>query len=631
MIKNTKKICSVLLTVAMLAGFFLIPGGMEAEAACYGSYSLIDVIENYGGCTGAQGMALDDTYIYNVKIASSTQDNAFITRTHRTTGATTYLTNASTGTVYFTNLYHANDLEMVTVNGVQNLLVATGQAGSNSLVRFTLSGTKLTQAGTYTAMYDGSQTSVSSAQVMRVNGTVLDLMIKKNKYLYYATLDTAKTSGQFTITHAFTLDVANVSINGKVYDLTDWLHQGFEYIDHKIFVPITGETNMNISTIVVYDTQGASGTIRNDPNLSFYINSSVYANKFEIESCGICPADGKLYFNTNQAKTSSDYDHDAINVINDYVYDPSGGASESGIYRWETKNGSLQSVTTGGAAYNGLAMSQGSISGTGFTDARFSLHESVVLKHDEPWILEWKGAGSWTDGSLLLSAYNKSKYEGNRYLFRRKNSTLIALGEYSGGTFYNYGLDLASYGIDGTANHVYRMTNRINADGSNMVYLSVDGRQLGPLNNYYIAGTAQGNTSNWISGKDFTFSYFGTDAHPVDDCSVEYIQIWGKGLLSQRDEPDTYRWENGMASVSATGLTENAATALGGSVSGSTHTDSYYALDKNVVLLHDRPWSVEWKSQGAWTGGALLLAAASQSKTVGAPFLFRNRDSTMIA
>ena len=623
---------SLLLVVAMLAGYFLLPGAGPAEAAtqCYGDYTLIDTIENYGGCTGMQGMALDDTYLYNVKIASSTQDNAFITRTHRTSGSTSYLTNASTGTVYFTNLYHANDMEMVTINGVQNLLVATGKAGSESLVRFTLSGTTLTQVGNYTAILDGSETSVSSAQVVRVNGTELDLIVKKNKYLYYGTLDTAATSGSFTITHAFTLDVANVTINGTVYDMTDWLHQGFEYIDHKIFVPITGSSDMSISSIVVYDTQGASGTIQNDPSLSFYIDSATYSEKFEIESCGICPSDGKLYFNTNQA-TSSSGNYDAVHYITGYTYDPSGGATGSGVYRWETANDTLQSVTTGGATYNGLSMSQGSVSGNEYTSARFSLHEGVVLKHDEPWILEWKSSGSWTDGSLLFSAYNKSKYEGNRYLFRRKNSTLIALGEYSGGTFYNYGLDLASYGVDGTADHVYRMTNKIAADGTNMVYLSVDGTELGPMNNYYIAGASQGTTSDWISGKDFTFSYLGTDAHPLDTCAIDYIQIWGNGVLDQVDEPNTFRWESGMIAVSDTGLTANTATALAGSVSGSTYTDSRYSLAQDVVLLHDRPWSVEWQSEGAWTGGALLLAASGYSKTVDAPYLFRNSNSATIA
>ena len=423
---------SLILVFAMLVVFFLIPGAEPVEAAtqCYGDYTLIDTIENYNSCTGMQGMALDDTYIYNVKINSSTEANGFITRTHRTTGATSYLTNASTGTIYFSNLGHANDMEMVTINGVQNLLVATGNAGSESLLRFTLSGTTLKQVGNYTAMLNGSQTGVSSAQVMRVNGSQLDLMIKKNKYLYYATLDTTKTSGQFTITHAFTLDVANVWINGKAKDMSSWLHQGFEYIDNRIFVPITCDSDMSISSIAVYNVLGASGTIQNDPSLSFYIDSATYSEKFEIESCGICPSDGKLYFNTNQA-TASSGNYDAVHYITGYTYDPSWGATNSEVYRWETIDNTLRSVTDGGAVYNGLGMSQGNISGKTYTDARFSMTQGVVLKHNEPWILEWKSSGAWTDGALLMAANNKSKYEGNRYIFREEGICNLA-----GETFY---------------------------------------------------------------------------------------------------------------------------------------------------------------------------------------------------
>lgn len=626
-----KKTVSMMLVCAILMSFVLVGGAEPVEAAtkCYSKITLIDVIENYNSITGMQGMAMDDTYIYSVKINSSTEDNAFITRTHRTTGATSYLTNASTGTIYFSNLGHANDLEIVTVNGVQNLLVATGNSGSEALLRFTLSGTKLTQAGNYNVVYadNGNQTGASSAQVMRVDGTKLDLMIKKNKYLYTATLDTAKTSGTIEINDAFTLDVANVWINGKTIDMTEWLHQGFEYHDNKIFVPITGYPDMSASSIVVYDTLGAYGTIQNDPNLSFYVSSSTY-EKFEFESCEICPADGRLYFNTNGA-TASSGNYDSIYYFTDYVYDPSWGATESDVYRWETIDGKLQSVTPGGAVYNGLAHTQGNISGTTYNSARFSMSNGVVLKHDEPWILEWKSSGTWTTGGLLMSAQSKSQYEGNRYIFRRKNSTLIALGEFSGGTFYNYGLDLASYGVDGTKDHVYRMTNQLNADGSNMVYLSVDGKELGAMDNYYVAGTAQGTKSNWLSGKDFTFSYLGTDQHPLDECTIDYIQVWGKGLLDQVDEPDNFRWGSGMTAATGTNLTNNAATLITGSVSGTTYTDAHFKLDQKIVLRHDRPWSVEFKSEGAWS--SLLLASAEHSEAPNAPFLFRNNGNGLLA
>ena len=629
--KLISKPLAVLMVAVMLAGFVLIPQPRQAVAATYSDYTLVDTIYNYGGCTGMQGLAVDDTYLYNIKIASSTQDNAFISRTHKDTGSTTYMTNAATGTIYFSEMYHANDLEYADIAGVKTLFVATSLDGSTSLLRYAINGTTLTEIGRYDTVYNGSSTAISSAQVMRVTDTDIDLMIKKGKYLYYATLGVNATSGSIEMTHAFTLDVANINIGGQIIDMSDWLHQGFEYIDNKIFVPITCESDMSISSVCVFHTQGMYGTIKNDPDLSFYIDSETYDEKFEIESCKICPSDGRLYFNTNQGSSTGGHDQDAVHYFTDYVYDPSNGATDPDVYRWETQNDVLQSVTDGGAGFNGLAMSQGSISGGVYTNARYSLSEGVVLKHSEPWILEWKSSGNWTDGALLLSGHNKSKYEGNRYLFRRKNSTLIALGEYSDGNFYNYGLDLASYGVDGTAEHIYRMTNKIAADGSNMVYLSVDGKELGALDNYYIAGTAQGTKSDWLNGKDFVFSYIGTDQHPIDTCSLDYLQVWGRGVRNQVDDPDTFYWGSGLSAVSGTGLTENTATATMGSVSGSAVNAAQFRLDQNVVLLHNRPWSVEWQSDGSWTGGALLLAGADGSDTVGAPYLFRNANSGIVA
>ena len=65
--------------------------------------------------------------------------------------------------------------------------------------------------------------------------------------------------------------------------------------------------------------EGASGVISNDPTYSFYINSSVYPGLFEIESLGICPYDGKLYFSTNGRKSSSSTNYDGVHVVNSFV------------------------------------------------------------------------------------------------------------------------------------------------------------------------------------------------------------------------------------------------------------------------------------------------------------------------
>ena len=81
---------------------------------------------------------------------------------------------------------------------------------------------------------------------------------------------------------------------------------------------VTGpDGKKNVSIIAVYDIDGASGTIKSDPNLSFRITSSTYSDLFEIESCGVS-SDGKLYFNANRRKSASDHNHDAIMCFKEY-------------------------------------------------------------------------------------------------------------------------------------------------------------------------------------------------------------------------------------------------------------------------------------------------------------------------
>lgn len=605
-----------------------------AQREYYTNYGTITYLYNMNGCTGMQGMTVDDTYLYNVKVNSSTEDSAFIARTHKDTGATVYLTDSGSGSRYFSYFGHANDLELETIAGVDTMFIATSTDGNYSLVRMALNGTTLTKVGNYKTTYNGNATAISSAKVLSQDDENITLLIKKGKYLYTTTVGINATSGTLVLNHILTLDTANVTVNGVSYDFSDYLGQGFEYIDGKIYVPMACEDPMNQGCIVVYDIEGASGTIRNDPSISFWIESSTYANKFELESCAICPTDGVLYFNTNAAITSSDADYDGIHYVKNYIYDPAHGTDRIGCYRWEVRNDVLESVPDGGGAWNNALRHNGTISDGTFTDGRYALSKSIILNHDEPWILEWKSSGPWTDGSLLFSSASVSKYEGNTYLFRRKNSSLIALGEYSDGTFYNYGITLSDYGIDGTEEHIYSLRNRISSDGTNMVYLFVDNRELGPLNNYHLAGTSQGTKSNWISGKDFTFSYMGTDQHPLAQCNISYVQVWGKGLLDQADEPNIYRWEtqgDQLISCSDFGYTENKTSLLAGGCENSIYTDAQYKLKEPVVLLHNRPWSIQWQSEGAWSGGSLLLAGAQYSDTKNSPILYRRQNSTLIS
>lgn len=184
---------------------------------------------------------------------------------------------------------------------------------------------------------------------------------------------------------------------------------------------------------------------------------------------------------------------------------------------WETRDDALVSIDTDGNTDNPLTQTHGTISGGSFSRSRFTMNQCVSLRHDLPWRVEWKSSGTWTDttdGALLFSQYNSSSTANGCYLYRRSNNDFFALGTYSGGKYHNYGVSFANSGIDTTQEHIFRLENRISDDGSNMVYLFVDDAQVGPLNHYWVGGTDQKKTDDWVSGKDFTFSYWAPTPTP---------------------------------------------------------------------------------------------------------------------
>jgi hypothetical protein len=197
-------------------------------------------------------------------------------------------------------------------------------------------------------------------------------------------------------------------------------------------------------------------------------------------------------------------------------------------YRWEYDGSDLASVSIGNNTPNALTRLAGSISDGIHKGSRFQMSDNVVLYHDRPWMIEWKSKGTWTDttdGALLFAGAASSSTAGAPYVYRRHNSDFIAFGVRSGSQYHNYGVALRTNGIDGTIDHVYRMENKIAADGSNMVYLYVDGVEIGPMNHHWVGGTDQKKTVDWVNGRDFVFSYMGTTPHTIGNCSIDYIQI----------------------------------------------------------------------------------------------------------
>ncbi len=212
-------------------------------------------------------------------------------------------------------------------------------------------------------------------------------------------------------------------------------------------------------------------------------------------------------------------------------------------FRWELdpQTDSFHSVTHSGNTANPLTMTHGSITDEQFSRARFTLSEHLLLEHNSPWVVEWKASGSWqdlTDGALLFAEGTLSASENRSYLYRRNGNSFLALGVFQKGKYHNYGVDLSHLTLDSTQEHVYRLCNRIADDGSNMVYLLIDGKEIGPMNHYYIAGTDQNKTVDWVNGKDFRFAFMGTYPHTIGGGTLSYVQVWEKGIPEELPAPE---------------------------------------------------------------------------------------------
>ena len=204
-------------------------------------------------------------------------------------------------------------------------------------------------------------------------------------------------------------------------------------------------------------------------------------------------------------------------------------ATQPHSYRWEMQNNALVSISDNGNTVNALTLTNGSITNGTLHGARYNLQNKVHLRHDLPWAIEWRSAGNW-DGMLLASA-TQSSSAGLTYLFRFAGMDFLALGEYNG-TWNNYGL---IHKIDMTASHVFRLENRIAADGTNAVYLLVDGQEIDTMDHYYVGGTNKNQTVNWANGRDLVFSNIGTASHPMKDMKLDYLQIWENGHVHSYD------------------------------------------------------------------------------------------------
>ncbi|MBQ3215333.1 MAG: hypothetical protein IJB11_04355, partial [Oscillospiraceae bacterium] len=321
-------------------------------------------------------------------------------------------------------------------------------------------------------------------------------------------------------------------------------------------------------------------------------------------------------------------------------------------FQWIANSEAFASSTGVGFTYNRNTLvsgtyTGGSTSGT-FTDIQYSLAQPVVLEYDRPWVLEYKGGGTYAGGIMLMNNTAESATSGNMYIHITQTNVLFGYRDSVG--YNNSGISWetiaskmgSTAGTDyRTETHVFRFENVPNGT-SNKIYLYVDGVKIGSMDAVKLIGASATNSaaSNVnISGKDFTFNYLGSTNHPVRNCSMSYIKVWENGQDLNTANLNSYRWElsadkDAFVTLDNNQFAENELRMQAGSISNGTFTNTYFEIDKQIVLMHDQTWNLEWVSSGEWydaRNGGMLLCSTDGANDLNSFYLYRRSGSSFIA
>ena len=289
--------------------------------------------------------------------------------------------------------------------------------------------------------------------------------------------------------------------------------------------------------------------------------------------------------------------------------------------------------------HNGVAQLAGThVSGvySDADDGRYRLSHSIVLRHDRPWVLEFKmGGGTHAGGVLPFSDTAASSTVGNTYI--HTNQTQFLLGFRNRIGYCNSGVNWTTIAtkLGSSAGQeirkemlTFKLENRVAADGTNMPYLYVNGIEIGAMD--------QAKSDDWvdITGVDFVFNYIGTSNHPLQNAALEYVKAYENGVGGvAEDEVHNFRWagigENMTSAKSDGFFTENPLEQEMGNGDNGSHVDNtYYSLNQPINLYHDRAWTLEFRARGGWGAGTgedpMFLSSCNDSNRLGITYLWRN-------
>lgn len=172
----------------------------------------------------------------------------------------------------------------------------------------------------------------------------------------------------------------------------------------------------------------------------------------------------------------------------------------------------------------------------GSTVYYYKLERPVELLHDVPWVLEFRQKGS----KPFILSQNEVYTTGEPYFLRTHNHMHVGhyLSEEENKGRHQYGYEVVELGYKPSQWHTFRIENRIAEDGTNMLWLLVDGTELGPMDSYFYnprsANIDMETKSDWAGGRDFTVGYIGNKNFPILG-ELEYVAIWQDGTGAALD------------------------------------------------------------------------------------------------
>ncbi len=194
-------------------------------------------------------------------------------------------------------------------------------------------------------------------------------------------------------------------------------------------------------------------------------------------------------------------------------------------FRFNIADNSLNCINDSENFSNIVTTTSGNIDGITITNGSYRLEKTIELMHNTPWTILWKAQYNNDFKGISLSNYYKFNKDTNTAIHFIDNTSILAISNYTNGILTSYGLDLSKHNIDLTQMNEYRLSNVIQ-NGKNMIYLYVNGRKIGTLNNTYTNGSYTVTSNTWCNNKDFYFNYIGTTDKTINNCNLDFIQIW---------------------------------------------------------------------------------------------------------